>query len=238
MPWRITPERVAEEAGSALAALLQDALRSVVLYGEWARPGPRAHRADVHLVAVAEPLTFAHLQRAAQWWARWHRHGVATPLLLSATDLARSRDVFPLEFLEIRAQHRTLAGADLFADLAVGAACVRAQCEREAKGKLLRLRALYLELSGSTRALRALMLDSRRTFLLVMRGLLYLCGEPWRGDERDVLDAFERRYGCQLPVLATMAAAPAEAAIEQRFADYLAEIELLATIADQATARP
>ena len=87
--------------------------------------------------------------------------------------------MFPLELLDLRQRHRTLAGAELFAAVAVDRECVRAECEREAKGKLLRLRALYVELAGSTRELHALMLDSRKSFLHVMRGLLFLVGEPW-----------------------------------------------------------
>ena len=232
MPWRIDPERILPDAARELAELLGDALRTLVVYGSAAGPGFHARRSDVNLAAVLDPLEFTHLQRVAQWWAGWRRHRVAAPLLFSAADLERSRDVFPLEFLDLQARHRTLAGRELFDDLSVAPECERAECEREAKGKLLRLRALYLELAGSARDLRALMLDSRKTFLHVMRGLLYLGGQPWEGDGRSVVTAFERRYACRLPVLAMLARSATESPVEQRFGDYLAEIETLAEVAD------
>ncbi len=223
------------EAAGELAAVFGEALRTVVLYGSTVRRPHHSARSSVDLAAVAEPLTFAHLQRVAQWWARWRPSGVAAPLLFSATDLTRSRDVFPLEFLDIKAHHQTLAGDELFAQLVLSPACVRRQCEREAKGKLLRLRTLYLECCASTRNLRDLMAASHETFLLVVRGLLYLRNQPWNGDTHSTLATFARQYGCRMPVMALLAEGAAGHPIEQRFADYLAEIEALAAIADRAT---
>ena len=233
MFWRTDPRTIVPDAASELAALAGDALKTLVVYGSAAGGGFRAAHSDVNLAVVLEPLEFVHLQRIAQWWTRWRRHRVAAPLVLSRVELERSRDVFPLELLDIRARHRTLAGAELFADLVLDAEAVRAECEREAKGKLLRLRALYLELAGSTRHLHALMLDSRKTFLHVVRGLLYLRGEPWDGHGVDVVRAFEKHYGCPLPVLAALGEHAEARTTAERFAAYLAEIERLATIADR-----
>jgi hypothetical protein len=112
-------------------------------------------------------------------------------------------------------------------EVPVDAEAVRAECEREAKGKLLRLRALYLELAGSARDLQALMLDSRKTFLHVIRGLLYLRGQPWTGHDAEVVRAFERSYGCALPVLVALGEDGVAGPIEERFGAYLAEIQAL-----------
>jgi len=238
MPRRITPERIVADAGAELAAAFGPALRTVVLYGSAESPDFRPERSDVNLAAVAETVTFAHLQRVAQWYARWRAHRVAAPLLLIPSDLTRSLDVFPLEMLDIQARHRTLAGADLFSDLVVTPEAVRLECEREAKGKLVRLRALYLELAGSTIEVRELMIDSRKTFLHVMRGLAFLRGTPWEPREAEVVPAFERQFGCALPVIGALASRHDPGTIETRFADYLGEIETVAGLADAAgTAR-
>jgi hypothetical protein len=234
MAWRIAPERIVPEAAAELTALFGEAMRTVLLYGSAARAAFRPDSSDINLAVVAEPLTFTHLQRVAQWWARWRRHRFAAPLLLSTSDLARSRDVFPLEFLDIHAYHRTLAGTDLFAQVAVTPECIRTQCEREVKGKLVRLRELYLELADSVPALRRLMLDSRKTFLLVMRGLLHLGGEPWKSRDDEVVSRFERCYGCHLPTLAALDPADADQPLERHFQAYLADIEQLAVLADRA----
>ncbi len=222
------------QASAELVTLAGDALRMLALYGSAVGAGFRPERSDVNLVLVLEPLQFVHVRRIAQWWARWRRHRVAAPLVLSRTELDRSRDVFPLELLDLRARHRTLAGADLLADLVIDHDAVRAECEREAKGKLLRLRALYVELTGSARDLHALMVDSRKTFLHVVRGLLYVRDEAWAGDGAAAVRAFERHYACALPILAALSEHAPPGPIEERFGAYLAEIELLATVADGA----
>lgn len=232
MPRRLAPERVVSEAGAELAAAFGAALRTVVVYGSVETVDFLPERSDVNLAAVAEPLTFAHLQKVAQWYARWHPQRVAAPLLLVPADLTRSLDVFPLEMLDIQARHRTLIGDDLFAGLVVTRDNVRLECEREAKGKLVRLRALYLELAGSTIEIRELMIDSRKTFLHVMRGLLYLRGIAWEPREAAVVAAFAQHFAHRMPVFETLTSHRDPGAIETRFADYLGEIETLAALAD------
>ena len=234
MPRRITPERIVTEAGAELGAALGSELRSVVLYGSAETSDFRPERSDLNFAAVAAPVTFAHLQRVAQWYARWRSERVAAPLLLAPSDLTRSLDVFPLEMLDIQARHRTLAGDELFRDLVVAPANVRLECEREAKGKLVRLRALYVEMAGSPIEIRELMLDSRKTFLHVMRGLAFVRGTPWEPHEAAVVPAFTRLFGVAMPVFAALTSGRDPGAVEIRFADYLAEIEILATLADTA----
>ncbi len=227
------------DAGAELAATCGEALRSLVLYGSAAGAEFDPARSDVNLAAVLEPCDARHLGRIAQWWARWRGMRLAAPLVLSVVELERSRDVFPLELLDLRARHRTLAGVELFDDLVVAPEAVRAECEREARGKLLRLRGLYVELSGDAEELHELMLDSRKTFLHVVRGLLYLRGEAWTTGGAAAVRAFERRFDCALPVLAGLAGAARGGPIDDRFAAYLAEIAALAEIADrEAPGRP
>ncbi len=237
MAWRIDPARIVPDAARELAALFADDLRSLIVYGSAAGEGFRPEQSDVNFAAVLRAIRAAHLGKVAQWWRRWRPHRVSVPLMLSVTDLDRSRDVFPLEFLDLSARHRTLAGDELFDAVEVTHEAVRLECEREAKGKLVRLRALYVELAGSIREQRVLMLDSRKTFLTVVRGLLHLRGEPWAGDGAAAVASFERRYGQALPVLASLGTATPDDPIETRFEAYLAEVEALADLADRE-ARP
>ena len=77
MSRRIAPERVVSEAGAELAAAFGAALRTVVVYGSAETVDFLPERSDVNLAAVVEPLTFAYLQKVAQWYARWHPQRVA-----------------------------------------------------------------------------------------------------------------------------------------------------------------
>jgi hypothetical protein len=238
MAWTTDPRTVIDEAGAELTTACGEALRSLVVYGSAAGDEFDPERSDVNLAVVLDPCDGSHLRRIAQWWTRWRRMRLAAPLVLSARELARSRDVFPLELLDLRARHRTLAGSEVFADLVVEPEAVREECEREAKGKLFRLRGLYVELSGDTEALHQLMLDSRKTFLFVIRGLLHLRGEPWHTAGGAAVRAFERRFACALPVLAGLGESARPGAIDDHFGAYLAEIATLADIADREATGP
>ena len=233
MAWTTDPRSLVPQASSELAALCGAALRTLVVYGSAAGSAFDPDRSDVNLAVVLDPCEPIHLRRIAQWWARWRMARLAAPLVLSRTELERSRDVFPLELLDLRARHRTLGGMELFDDLVVDREAVRAECEREAKGKLFRLRGLYVELSGAADDLHALMHDSRKTFLYVIRGLIYLRGEPWTLDAAAAIRAFERHFACTLPVLTELRERPRGGPVDERFAAYLAEIALLADIADR-----
>lgn len=232
MAWRRDLASIVADAGRELAEALGGDLRSLVLYGSATGPGFRPDASDVNFAAVVDVLEHRHLGRVAQWWVGWRGDRVAVPLLLSLADLERSRDVFPLEFLDIRARHHLLAGSDVFADITVAPDAVRLECEREAKGKLILLRELYIEMAGSLRDQRALIVDSRKSFVAVVRGLLHLRGQPWELDEATAVRGFERAFACRLPTLVALAERHAGAP-EQRFGEYLAEIELLATLADR-----
>jgi hypothetical protein len=237
MPWRIDPARIVTDAARELAALFPDDLRSLVLYGSAAGADFRPDRSDINFAVILNAVTATHLGRIAQWWYGWRARRVSVPLVMSRTDVERSLDVFPLEFLDLKARHRVLAGDDFLATLEIPPEAVRHQCEREAKGKLLRLRALYIELAGSVHDRRMLMLDSRKTFISVLRGLLHLRGVPWQGNGAAVAHAFEQAYGITLPVIASLGGAAPSDPIENQFDAYLVEVERLADVADRE-ARP
>jgi hypothetical protein len=81
------------------------------------------------------------------------------------------------------------------------------------------------------------MLDSRKTFLHVMRGLLFLRGVAWEPREAEAVATFARLFDRSMPVLTTLATRHDPGAVENRFAEYLDEIEALAELADGATVR-
>src|SRR3954452_8993535 len=217
MPWRIDPARIVPDAARELAALFPGELRSLAVYGSAAGAGFRPERSDVNFALVLDTIGATQLGRIGQWWHRWRSHRVSVPLVMTPSDLDRSLDVFPLEFLDLQSRHRTLAGDEVFQRIDVAHEAVRLECEREAKGKLLRLRALWVELAGSVRDRRSLILDSRKTFVVVLRGLLHLRGVAWTGDGAAVVAAFERTYGTALPTIAALGRAGHGDAIETQF---------------------
>lgn len=228
-------DRVVAEARSAFG----EELVSVVLYGSGARAGLFDDRSDLNLAIVVEEVSFALLRRLASCLPGWRKLGCASPLFVDRGFLERARDVFPMEILDIRAEHRVLHGEDAFAGLEIDFDHLRFQLEQEARGKLLRLRTLFAEVGGKPQPVRDLMVDSSKTFVILIRALLRFRRIDVPAIEPRVLDLFEEEFVLPLPALREVLLVRAGSAGWERdtldtFADYLADVEKLVDRIDRA----
>jgi hypothetical protein len=218
--------------------LLADDLVAVALYGSGAGANFVPGASDLNVVIVLKEARFEVLQKLQPRIAAWHKLGFALPLLMDREFLQRGRDVFPMEFHDIKEQHRLLWGEEVFRELEINTHHLRFQAEHEARSKLLRLRALYLECGGDQQRLRALMLDSLKTFLLLMRHFIRLRGQEGLLTYTEVLDQFEQHFQHAFPRMRQLLAIrasqqewPAEATADC-FRDYLAEVQQLVSLID------
>jgi len=164
------------DASSALQTLERDLreifggrLQSLVHYGAHAHKAASHHRhghhgqhepALVHALAVVDTLTAADLGACARRITAWHDEGLATPLVMPASELNRSLDVFPFELSAILADHVVVSGRNPFDGLRVEPSDLRWACEVQARGHLLHLREGYIEARGRDDALSVLIVRS------------------------------------------------------------------------------
>ena len=179
--------------------LLGEQLRAVVLYGSAAGENFVPGSSDLNTAIVVQHMGFDVLKKLYPRMASWHKQGFAVPLIIDRSFLERGRDVFPMEFSDIREQHRTLWGEEIFRDLAIGGEHLRFLAEHEARSRLLRLQALYLERAGEPARLRQILLDSLKTFLTLMRHLLRLQGKSGVQNYEEVLSLFEQYFQASFP---------------------------------------
>jgi hypothetical protein len=219
-------------------AVLGTRLVCLALYGSGAGDDWVPGRSDVNLAIVVPRVTLDVLEALAPVVAARPR-GLALPLLVDPEYLAHARDTFPIELSDLARQHRVLAGDDVLAPVRVERAAVRRQCEQEARGKLLRLRALFLDTAGDPAAVERLMVESVKSFLLVLRHLLQLRDGTLAGGYGAVLDAGERRLG-PLPTLRRVLAQRAGTAdartLRAGFGGYLEEVERIVAALETADA--
>src|SRR5690348_188413 len=93
-------------------------LQSLVAYGT----AGDSHGAPIRTMALVESLTEQDLRGCAARVSAWHAAGLATPLLVPASEFDRSLDAFPLEFDAIIARHEVVAGRPPFEGAAVDVA--------------------------------------------------------------------------------------------------------------------
>lgn len=174
-------DRRAEQALVEYAADVQRALGDqcvgVVLYGSGAGVDWVEGHSDLNTIVVVRRAGVAALAALAPVVARWRPRGLALPVILDAAQVEHARRLFPMELDDIKRQHRVLAGEDCFARLDTDEAALRRECAQEGFGKLLRLRAFYLEHAAQPPALERMMVESVKSFLIVLRHLLRLRGD-------------------------------------------------------------
>ncbi len=133
-------------------------LRSLVAYESLA-PG-----SSLHSLAIVEGLTFEDLAACLPLADGWHRRGLEVPLMLSAGELRRTMDIFPLEYAGIIATHTVVRGNSPFEGLEIPPADLRRGCEAQAKGHLIHLREAFLESHGETASIVRLIAASAAPF--------------------------------------------------------------------------
>lgn len=159
-------------------------LRSLVLYGSAARGNLRPG-SDVNLLLLLGDASAAALGPLGPAVREWVKSGEPPPLIFSEASWRASADVFPIEIEDVRQHHRVLRGADPVRDLATSRDDVRAELEREARGKQIQLAAHYAAAAPDGKALGSLIAGSCRTFLVLFRAGLRLAGReaPAANDE-------------------------------------------------------
>jgi predicted nucleotidyltransferase len=212
-------------------------LLSVTLYGSAAGEDFVSGTSDLNLAIVLERVSFPHLKALHEHLPRWHKLGAAVPLLLDRRFLDHDRDVFPMEFHDIKEQHRVLFGEEVFAPLEIDSRHLRYQAEHEARSKLLRLRALYAEVGADRKRLEGLMLDSAKTFIIIMRNFIRLRRGEAHTRYLDVLDQFERHFAQTFPTIrhllqVRLGTARWTNGIDETFRAYLDEVERLIGLID------
>ncbi|PYP62885.1 MAG: hypothetical protein DMD37_08220, partial [Gemmatimonadetes bacterium] len=102
-----------------------------------------AGRSDVNTLLICDAADESLFAALGPVLRDWLRGGHPAPLILTAAEWRGSADVFPIEYEDIRAAHRVLAGRDPWPGITVRRDDTRRQLEQELKGKLVRLRQAY-----------------------------------------------------------------------------------------------
>jgi hypothetical protein len=221
-------------------------LQSVVVYGARAtrtghdrseHPVSEAHhtgRLVTHTMAVVDELSTDDLRACSSRMETWEERGLATPLLVAASEFGRALDVFPFEFGAILNDYILVAGSNPFEGLSVHAADLRRACEVEARGHLLHLREGYLETCGRGDALAVLIVESAPAFATLVTNVAHLDGAAGTvgAAARHVERKVERPSTASQIVSLVGVNEIASAEAERLFAPYLDTVQRLVAYID------
>ncbi|MCK4307590.1 hypothetical protein KAW50_05120 [candidate division WOR-3 bacterium] len=232
-------KKLIEPYAKNLIELLSDNLCSIAVFGSATGEDFIPKKSNVNLLVVLKEVELTHLKKCFKLVAQGRKKGIVAPLFLTRRHMETSSDVFPVEFLDMRDSHQVIYGEPVFEGLDIGTENLRLECEEQLKGKLIRLRQVYLEVGANPKAISAVAVESLTSLIPVFRGMLKLVGEEPPRVKRKVIDATSKRFGIEewtLQKVIDMKAGKAKLEkkdIEDFYGRYIKEIEKLAIAADQ-----
>ena len=229
-------ESIESQLVALLARVFAERLSSVVVYGSYVIGSWQAKASDINVLILLDECTVGALEQLGRAGHRFLRRHRITPLILSQTEFSRSADVFPMEYMDIIAQHRVLYGGDPTEHVQFSRRNLRHQLEHQLRGMMVGYRQLVVAAHGRKRLMSAELRGSAGQVAALFRGLLRLHGiEEVPGDHRELLDQVGQAYGADVgpfvQLLALRQGAKSEP--QQLLRELQAAVARLVTIVDQ-----
>jgi hypothetical protein len=190
----IEREKIFSEISSETKSLFGDRLLSLAVYGSAATADYLLGSSDINLILVLKETGLAEMQLARVLREKFKKIKLAAPLLMTDEFIKASADVFPIEFFEIQEKHHLLAGKDFFSKLKIESRNLRHECEHELKGRLLRLRQSYIEVSDKPAQLQSVLVSAHQANYPAFRCALRLKKVKPPLEQKEVLEALSQHF--------------------------------------------
>ena len=217
----------------------KDKLHSIHIAGSALTEGFNTGTSDINSIFVLNKMDLKFLEDFAPLGKKFGKKKISSPLIMTQEYIFSSLDVFPVEFLTIKALHKTVFGEDIFSDLEIERADLRRQCERELKVRLIGLRQGYLSSTGNRKLLSDLFISSFSGYIPLFRGIIVLFEKPAPRENEEVLSTLQEVSGVNTGVFRTVLKARKDKTklsievLNSIFEDYYKAIEKLGNITDE-----
>jgi hypothetical protein len=195
-------------------------------------------------LAILQDTALPKLLVLAPAVGAWTRQKHPAPLLIRRDELERSADVFSIELMDMRRQHRVLFGPDPLPDLQIPMQLHRAQLEYELREKLILLRQRLLMEAPDEKRIWNVLLRSVPAFATLFRHALIAQGQPAPATKRESVKAlasalaFDAAPFERLLDIREHRADPKQFRAEEIAAQYLAAVEQVTAAVDRMLDSP
>jgi hypothetical protein len=216
----------------------QDKLHSIYIIGSALTRDYDPKKSDINSTIVLHEMDLKFLELLAPLGKKYGKKGIAAPLFMTPAYIDKSRDVFPIEFLNIKLLHHTVFGQDIFKDLDIDRSDLRHQCERELKVKLIGLRQGYISAAGDQKILARGFAVSIAGYMPLFKAIIVLLGRETPQNNPEILSALTDITGIrtdafkQVLALKSRQTRPTIEKLNIVFEDYYKIIEQLGEMID------
>jgi predicted nucleotidyltransferase len=238
------PEKQINEFVGKVQQAAETNLESIILYGSAASGEYEADYSNINLLVVLKDTSYPSLIALAPVVESWTQQRRPAPMLITRDELERSADVFSIELLDMKRQHRVLHGTDVVASLQIPMVLHRAQLEYELREKLILLRQRLLVDSRDESRTWHLLLRSVPAFATLFRHALIAQGQPEPRTKRESVKTlaeslrFDATPFEQLLDIREHLADPKQFRVQDIAARYLAAVEQVTAAVDRMLDSP
>ena len=136
--------------------IYHEGLISVILYGSAASGEFSALHSNINLALILSDTSLSNLSKIAPLLKK-SKFRLLKTIFFTEGYILTSADVFPVEFLDMKENHKILYGRDLLSNLQIDVRNLRFQCEQELKSKIINIKRAYLDHIDSPNLDRMLM---------------------------------------------------------------------------------
>ena len=185
---------VISEFAKKLIENFEDNIHAILVYGSAAGINYNHGVSNINIAVIFKNLDFNVLCQSLELVKWGRKHKISTPLCLTKEYIVNSLDVFPVEFTEIKGQHKLIYGEDVFKDLNIPSQDLRLLCEQQIKGKLLHMRQAYLDIGPNSAILKNLLLSVLSDLTPIFRQLILLKGQSLGEHKEEVYKGLAKIY--------------------------------------------
>ena len=237
---RLRPEAANDvrEYVEELVGVLGEDATAVLAFGSVTGLDYVPGQSDVNLALLVRTAELTLLDRCLEAVAAGFKRRIVAPLFLTREYIARSQDVFPVEFLDMKETGVVLYGEDFLAGLELAPAWLRLECEQQLKSSLLRTRQAFLEIGRSKGGLERVLTQSLNSLVPLFRAMLAMRGLELPRTKREIVTSLCRELSVPdtafLEILTLRAAGENLKVGRARglLSDYVTAVEKLASIVD------
>ena len=199
-PDRIHPPllRDIEWFSDVVRGSIGDRLVSLTVYGPAVTKIYDSKEHRIHFLLVLDRCDVDALLRLAGHSKAAARRRIAPPLVTTVASLLASRDVFPLEWIDIEQFHHDLIGQSNLSTAGLDPANIRLQCERDLRSLEIQLLRGILASGGQAKLIDAVERESADTLIRVLRGIAWLSGDRLEHLPSDVCSTASAITGIKL----------------------------------------
>jgi len=167
-------------------------IESVILFGSAVAGDFHPDLSNLNMFCVLRDASFESLRALSPVVKWWDMQKQPPPQCMTRHELERSTDVFTIELLDMKQQHRVLYGEDVLQGLQIPMDLHRVQVEYELREKLILLRQHLIVTAEKDSRLAEVMQRSVSSFCTLFRHALIALGQPAPQGKREAVKALER----------------------------------------------